>query len=115
MIANLVSNAADATPKNGGIQVSLACVETPTGKAVQLKVEDDGPRIPPEIKERLFEPFFTTKKDVGTGLGLWVSREIISRHGGSIEVHSPGENGYSRTAFKVFLPLDISHVAPANS
>jgi PAS domain S-box-containing protein len=106
VIANLVSNAADATPRNGAIQVSLSCIETPTGKAVQLKVEDDGPGIRPEIKERLFEPFFTTKKDVGTGLGLWVSKEIVSRQGGSIEVHSPGENGYLRTVFKVSLPLD---------
>jgi signal transduction histidine kinase len=75
------------------------------GKVVQLSVEDDGPGIPPEVREKIFEPFFTTKKDVGTGLGLWVSKEIVDRHGGTIEVHSQTDDGSSGTAFRIVLPL----------
>jgi signal transduction histidine kinase len=105
VIANLVSNAADAVDQDGTILLRLSCVETPHGKAVQVQVEDDGPGIPAEHREQIFEPFFTTKKDVGTGLGLWVTREIIDRHGGSIEVHSRNGGGPSGTAFNILLPL----------
>jgi signal transduction histidine kinase len=55
--------------------------------------------------ERIFEPFFTTKKDVGTGLGLWVTREIIQRHGGTISVSSSnGNSAHPGAAFVIHLP-----------
>ena len=62
------------------------CIEDAGKTTVQMLIEDDGPGIADENKERIFEPFFTTKKDVGTGLGLWVSREIVERHGGTIQL-----------------------------
>ena len=105
VIANLVSNAADAAPENGTIRVGLTCVETSEGKMVEVSVQDDGPGIRPEHHEMIFEPFFTTKKDVGTGLGLWVSKEIVDRHGGRIQALSLNENGASGTLFNVHLPL----------
>jgi signal transduction histidine kinase len=70
---------------------------------LQILVEDDGPGIPQENMERVFEPFFTTKQDVGTGLGLWLSKEIVERHGGSIEVISP-ESELTGAAFSILLP-----------
>ncbi len=70
VIANLVSNAADAVPENGTIRVKVSSLQTPQGKLVEISVQDNGPGIRPELKEKIFEPFFTTKKDVGTGLGL---------------------------------------------
>jgi signal transduction histidine kinase len=66
---------------------------------------DSGPGISPAVRERIFEPFFTTKKDVGTGLGLWISKEIVDRHGGNIEVRSQYDNGSSGSIFNVSLPL----------
>jgi signal transduction histidine kinase len=74
-------------------------------------IEDDGPGIAPEHIDRIFEPFFTTKKDVGTGLGLWVSKEIVDRHGGSIQVLSSqvrqkSQNGSAGAAFSILLPLN---------
>jgi PAS domain S-box-containing protein len=107
VIANLVSNAADAAPENGTIRVGLSCVETSEGKMVEVSVQDDGPGIRPEHHEMIFEPFFTTKKDVGTGLGLWVSKEIIDRHGGRIQALSLNGDGLSGALFNVHLPLGV--------
>jgi PAS domain S-box-containing protein len=100
VVSNLISNAADAAPAGGTITISLECVEK-TGKAIiHMKVEDNGPGVPDEHKDRIFEPFFTTKQDVGTGLGLWVSREIIERHGGSIHLVKR-DDGTQGAAFRV--------------
>jgi PAS domain S-box-containing protein len=104
-IANLISNAIDAAPDNGTVHVRLSCVETAVGQAVQISVEDDGAGIAAEHKDRIFEPFFTTKKDVGTGLGLWVTKQIIDRHSGSIHVISRNDTGSSGTIFSVLLPI----------
>jgi len=117
VVANLVNNAADAVHEGGSIRIRVACVESVEGKVAQLSVADDGPGIPPSLRDRIFEPFFTTKKDVGTGLGLWVTKEIVDRHNGRIEVHSwsengsRSENGASGATFKVYLPLAPEHQA----
>ncbi len=103
-VSNLISNAADAVSDNGTIHVKLKCMESPEGNHVHVVIEDDGPGIDPQHVDRIFEPFFTTKKDVGTGLGLWVTKEIIDRHGGTIEVHSRAETSEPGTVFKMLLP-----------
>ena len=73
---------------------------------MEITVADSGPGIPPENRPHIFEPFFTTKQDVGTGLGLWVSREIAGRHGGSIEVSSDRDHDLGGAVFTVFLPFE---------
>jgi PAS domain S-box-containing protein len=102
VLSNLISNAADAVAIGGTIIVTLRCVEEAGRTTVHLLIEDDGPGVANEHKERIFEPFFTTKQGVGTGLGLWVSREIIERHGGSIEL-AERENGSRGAAFSVIF------------
>jgi signal transduction histidine kinase len=72
-------------------------------QGVIVSVADDGRGVPPENRDEIFEPFFTTKKDVGTGLGLWVSREIAVRHGGTLTLASSGD-GRSGAVFTLFLP-----------
>jgi PAS domain S-box-containing protein len=104
-VANLVSNAADAVPHGGTIRVAILCHEYDNSKSLQIIVEDNGPGIAPEHRDHIFEPFFTTKKDVGTGLGLWVTKEIIERHSGTVEVHSRNGTGPSGTAFSITLPV----------
>jgi len=105
VVSNLVSNAIDAVAANGSIRIRLMPQENGNDDTVQLVIEDDGPGIPPENAERIFEPFFTTKKDVGTGLGLWVSREIIERHGGTITLNLKDGQGIMRgAAFVIKLP-----------
>jgi PAS domain S-box-containing protein len=107
-ISNLISNAADAVAWQGTITVRLQCIEENGARTVKLAVEDDGTGIEPEYMDRIFEPFFTTKQDVGTGLGLWVPKGIIERHGGRILARSRNDNGRGRGAvFTILLPLDF--------
>jgi PAS domain S-box-containing protein len=105
-ISNLISNAVDAVSENGTIRISLWCIEEEDGRFIRVMIEDDGPGIAPEHIARIFEPFFTTKKDVGTGLGLWVTKEIIDRHNGTIHFHQNG-NGLRGAAFNILLPCDV--------
>jgi PAS domain S-box-containing protein len=104
VISNLITNAADAVSDNGRIWIRLSCLEEQTGTVVCVEVEDDGPGISPEHVARIFEPFYTTKKNVGTGLGLWVSKEIVESHGGWIDFRPRSEDRSRGAAFKVFLP-----------
>jgi PAS domain S-box-containing protein len=104
-VSNLVSNAAEAVDYGGTIRVKLGCVGE-AGTTIQIRVEDNGPGISPELREKIFEPFFTTKKDVGTGLGLWVTKEIIDRHKGTIETDAPENGSLGGAVFKVILPVN---------
>jgi signal transduction histidine kinase len=100
VVLNLLQNAIHelvAAARPGCVRVVLARA----GGHVELRVEDDGPGIPDHVAPRIFEPFFTTKtQGQGTGLGLAVTREIVSRHGGTIDV----ETGARGTCFRVSLP-----------
>jgi PAS domain S-box-containing protein len=113
VISNLVSNAVDAVGASGKIRFQLHGVEDGNGGSVHMVIEDDGPGIPAEIAHRIFEPFFTTKKDIGTGLGLWVTKEIVERHGGSITVRSCEANGGGGAAFDIKLPCDYDRLTTA--
>jgi signal transduction histidine kinase len=95
--ANLVDNALDAVPDGGRVTVTARA----EGPKVVVRVTDDGPGIPAEVRGRIFDPFFTTKPvGQGTGLGLDIVRRLLERNDGSIEVQSePG-----RTEFRVTLP-----------
>src|SRR5579864_5282900 len=102
VLSNLVANAIDAAPTQGVITIrTKAAHANGTGVAgIQVTVADNGSGIDAALKNKIWEPFFTTKKDVGTGLGLWVSKQIIEKHGGSIRFRS-SKHG---TLFVVFLP-----------
>ena len=110
VIANLVGNAVDAIPPTGGrliVRVRPSRRWNSSGvSGVRLTVADSGSGMPPEVRSRIFEAFFTTKEATGTGLGLWVSLEIIVKHHGLVRVRSrvasPGRA--SGTVFQIFLP-----------
>ena len=107
VVSNLVANAIDALPMQGTLRIrvhhakELTNSGRPGGKIV---IADTGSGISPAHRKKLFEPFYTTKQDVGTGLGLWVSREIIQKHGGNITLRSSVAPGHSGTVFSIFLP-----------
>jgi signal transduction histidine kinase len=93
IISNLVSNAIDAAPDNNGV---VCLTSTPRGNNVVLSVQDNGPGIPPENLDHIFEPFFSTKKEFGTGIGLWLSRELAKKNGAELTVESrPGMTCFS--------------------
>lgn len=115
VLANLTSNALDAMNGGGGaLTVRVSDVNTERGPGVQVQVGDTGTGISSHDLERLFEPFFTTKQDTGTGLGLWVSKEIIHKHGGMISATSvTGNNGRTGTQFIIVLPKPTAKDAAA--
>jgi two-component system NtrC family sensor kinase len=97
----MVINAIDAMPHGGNLWVSTRLL--PGTETIELQVRDDGVGIPPEILPQIFDPFTTTKEvGKGVGLGLAVSKGIVERHGGHIEVAS--ELGVG-TTFRIILPL----------
>jgi PAS domain S-box-containing protein len=104
LVSNIISNAIDAVPISGTLKIDASPVKLAGAESIRLTIEDDGPGIAPENLKRIFEPFFTTKKDVGTGLGLWVCKEIAERHGGSVQVESKNANGARGAIFTVLLP-----------
>ncbi|HEY5029661.1 MAG TPA: CHASE3 domain-containing protein [Candidatus Angelobacter sp.] len=106
LVANLISNAADAVEPGGKIRISLATAQSEHGKGVAIQIADNGPGVPEKNHAHIFEPFFTTKEDVGTGLGLWVSKEIAERHGGTIQLDTSNSNGLGGAVFTVFLPFE---------
>jgi len=105
LIANLISNGADAVAPGGKIRIAMAPAKH--GDGVEIKIADNGPGVPEKNRAHIFEPFFTTKEDVGTGLGLWVSKEIAERHGGRIELGRGTEDHLGGAVFTVFLPYAV--------
>ena len=101
VISNLLVNAVDASNLKGSVRIRISRVLLNGSIYTRVTVADTGTGIPAEIRSRIFEPFFTTKEKVGTGLGLWVSEQIIEKHEGHIRVRSIEGKG---TVFSVFLP-----------
>jgi signal transduction histidine kinase len=108
VILNLIGNSLDAIGHDGTLKIRASNArEHRNGSrpGVRLTVADSGSGIPPEIRKTLFEPFVSTKGDTGTGLGLWVSSQIVQRHGGTIQVKSRASSPCTGAVFSVFLPL----------
>jgi hypothetical protein len=76
-------------------------------RGIRISVGDNGSGIPPEVQHRLGEPFFTTKGQRGTGLGLWVTRSIVQRYGGDIQLRSSVSPERHGTVFSIFLPTNL--------
>ena len=106
VLNNLVANAIDAMNRKGRLLLrSHASTEWATNrKGITITVADTGAGISQQDLGRIFEPFFTTKGIGGTGLGLWVSKEVVGRHQGMLKVRSCTTPGKSGTVFRFFLP-----------
>ncbi len=103
VLVNLLVNAIQAMPEQGVLSIEATDQDAPDGRpGVAFTIADTGPGIAPEHLNKLFQPFFTTKQHgAGTGLGLWVSRALVERFGGSIEGHNRPGAGAS---FTVWMP-----------
>jgi signal transduction histidine kinase len=104
VFSNLISNAIDALGEQGTLEVVAEPSRPPQRPGMLVSIANDGPGIPPEHRKRLFEPFFTTKPGVGTGLGLWLAKQLVEKHGGSIEIESSVDGANRGTQFVVFVP-----------
>jgi len=110
VFTNLITNAAEAAGPGGEVKISIAPQTDGVDGAGQklapgavVTIADDGPGIAEEVRPHLFQPFFTTKGERGTGLGLWVSRGIINKHGGTLTLESDANNSAHGTVARVFL------------
>lgn len=97
---NLLVNALDAVQPGGVVAVRVRA----GGGRVSLVVSDNGAGIAAEVQARMFEPLFTTKGESGTGLGLWLSRQIVERAGGTLRVRSATAGGRRGTTFVAAFP-----------
>jgi two-component system, sporulation sensor kinase C len=107
VIHNLVRNAVDAMKNQGGGRLLVRTAETmyQEKSGVVLTVADEGGGISPENIGQIYRPFFSTKGNQGTGLGLWISSEIVRRHHGHMQVRSCASGQRTGTVFRVFLPF----------
>jgi PAS domain S-box-containing protein len=116
VFANLVGNAIDAAGEGARLTVRVRRSrnwKNPKEAGVRFAVADAGSGMEPEVQQRIFEAFFTTKYVTGTGLGLWVSHEILMKHRGLVHVRSrtadPNRpDRSSGTVFQIFLPDDAA-------
>jgi PAS domain S-box-containing protein len=111
VVSNLLINAVDAMHPAGGrlLLRSREGRDHATGRAgLILTIADTGSGMSRETLTKIFEPFFTTKGAAGTGLGLWISKEIMERHRGYLHVRSSRRPDRSGTVFTLFLPFEAA-------
>jgi PAS domain S-box-containing protein len=112
LFSNLVINAVDAMHECGKLRIHISRTRDwadGNRPGVRIIIADTGTGIQSNDFSHLFEPFYTTKKDLGTGLGLWISYGIVQKHGGRIRARSSTTPGRSGTVFSVFLPSAIEN------
>lgn len=100
VILNLVSNALDAVPRGEGLIRVTTSLDSDE-RRVTIRVVDNGPGIPPDLREKVFEPFYSTKGHSGTGLGLAVARKVVTELGGVLRLYGPEGGG---AEFQILLP-----------
>jgi PAS domain S-box-containing protein len=108
VISNLVTNAMYAMPGGGILTASVQEAVDADRKGLVLSIEDTGEGIPDENMKKIFEPFFTTRSSIGTGIGLWVTKEFIKGHHGRIDVQSSRDAVSHGTRMSIFLPFDAN-------
>lgn len=102
VLTNVISNACDALPRScGRIEVEISRHDS----MAAVSVRDNGSGIAPENLQRVFDPFFTTKEDVGTGIGLWVTKDLVEKNGGRIALHTRNLPPGFHTQFRIELPV----------
>jgi PAS domain S-box-containing protein len=115
VFSNLIVNAVDAMPTGGRLVIRTRWSKNNYERqqqGIRIAVADTGCGIAERQLRHVFEPFYTTKKDVGTGLGLWLSKSVVEKHGGSVRVRSGKGAGRSGTIFLVCLPETMPEAVP---
>ena len=115
VFSNVISNAVDAMPHGGRLSIAITQSGGSQQDCLQVIVSDTGHGIRREHIGRVFEPFFTTKGNLGTGIGLWVAKQLVERHGGRISISSTTESQDSGTAITIDLPFNRSQSSPPSA
>jgi PAS domain S-box-containing protein len=116
VLSNLLVNSLDAIDERGTIKLRLSTGATDKiGHIVRITIADNGTGISAGARQHLFEPFFTTKDTIGTGLGLWISKQIIDKHGGAIRVRSSTDRSRRGTVVSVVLPVEAAAAVRSQS
>lgn len=106
-LGNLIANALDAMNPSGG-KLIVRCLNTTDlrsqRRGVRIVLSDSGTGIPPSARSHIFDAFYTTKDLQGSGIGLWLTSEVVAKHGGSLRLRSRTEGPYRGTVFDLFLP-----------
>lgn len=110
VFSNVVSNAIDSMPNGGKLSISVTPTKETERDGLQIAVNDTGDGIRREDLGKVFEPFFTTKGNLGTGIGLWVARQLVERHGGQISISSSTGLDDHGTSVAIYLPFVFSGV-----
>jgi PAS domain S-box-containing protein len=108
VFANLVVNSLEAMADGGTLVIRLRQSRDwriPHGPGIRITLVDTGYGMNLQTRRRIYEPFFSTKKESGTGLGLWVTSQIIEQQHGDLRVWSSQRRGWSGAAFSLFLPM----------
>jgi two-component system NtrC family sensor kinase len=107
VFSNLIVNSLDALGDEGKVTMRASRSRDPRNGAVRVRVtvSDNGKGIDQTALSQIFEPFFTTKGSTGNGLGLWVTKQIIEKHGGQIRVRSQISGQHCGTSFSILLPI----------
>jgi PAS domain S-box-containing protein len=103
VVANLYSNALDAVGTGGTVKIRTSVCSLQGRTGVRITVADNGAGISDQQRRSIWNAFYTTKEDIGTGLGLWVTREIVAKHNGTIKMRSRTAP-QTGTVFSVFFP-----------
>jgi PAS domain S-box-containing protein len=116
VLANLVGNAADAMPNGGTLRLRVRPVTDwrHHEAGLRITISDTGHGMSADTRRHIYEPFFTTKGEIGTGLGLWVSANIVEKHRGSMHVRSSEYPGKRGTTFTVILPYSGPQIPDAD-
>lgn len=109
IFANLIGNAMDAMERGGNLRVHLHDCKLDGHAAYRVTISDDGPGIPASVRKRIFEPFFSTKGESGTGLGLYVVRELVATYRGRLQMRSSTDSPRHGTTFSIVLPASGAH------
>jgi signal transduction histidine kinase len=111
VFANIIGNAIDAMRRGGRLRIRVSETRSMGSKCsgessgnIRVTIDDTGSGIPPEVLPTIFEPFVTTKGETGTGLGLWVTSEIVKKNGWRIRVRSSTGPRRSGTVFSLVIP-----------
>jgi PAS domain S-box-containing protein len=116
VLANLIANALEAMSRGGCLVIRTRWSRdwrARTERGLRITIADTGEGMTPEVRRRIYEPFFTTKDGAGTGLGLWVTSQIVERLHGDLRAWSSRIENKSATVFSLFLPFEESPTGAA--